>query len=533
MQRSRTFWLSLALATLGVVISLLWSGKKPSPDSALEKGVENTGETAVGDRQAVSYDLLDEDMVSQPKPEIRYPEGTVAGELVISFENREDYLDYLEALARAGYAPLGQIDALLAVRIPEEALLRIATDESRARASYSYHVSQPKPPDRASKAQPHRLLAYGSSARDIVGGVPQGDGSGMLVGILDSGIEAHPQFSDVSITEIDLAGSGVAGLGADHGTSVASIISGSEGIVPEAGLFVGRVLDEEGKGNSFHLAEGIVQSVDLGVNIINMSLGLYEDSPLVRQAVRYAVERDVLLVAAAGNEGFNRMPYPAAYDEVLSVTAVDAEGRQAGFPNQSEAIDFAGPGVGVEAAHGNEGTALFSGTSAAAPFVSGTLASLMSGETAMEPAAAVALLRRNLNDAGAPGKDAVYGAGVLDWQRLRERNTEGIVDLALADIYLDPKALPGTTIPVEVTVQNRGTKWLNRAELEVLVDDANTVTFSIGTLGPGQVTSRKVYTQVPSDREVGLDLGARVLPEVLSDDVRLDNNVKIVKFGPR
>ena len=534
MRIARMFWLCLALAILGVLMGLFWSGKMPSlhsVDDGAKDIVGTAGTKAEG--SGVEYDFPYAATSSQAPPEIPYPQGAIAGEAVIRFESRKDYLNYLKALARAGFTPLGKIDELLAVRIPEEALLQLNAGEYGARVGYSYEVTQPEPPERVAPAQLGRLLAFGTSARNIVGGVPQGDGSGMLVGILDSGIEAHPQFDDAYIVNIDLVGGGLAGLGADHGTSVASIISGSEGIVPEAELFVVRVLDDQGRGNSFHVAEGIVQSVDLGVNIINMSLGLYQDAPVVRQAIRYAAERDVLLVAAAGNDGFDRMPYPAAYDEVLSVTAVDAGGRQAGFPNQSEAIDFAAPGVGVEAALGDEGTTLFSGTSAAAPFVSGTLASLMSGEDALEPAAAVALLRRTLNDAGAPGTDPVYGAGALDWQRLRERDTKGLVDLALADIYLDPKALPGTTMPVEVTVQNRGTKWLNQAQLEVLVDDADPVTFSIGMLGPGQITTRKVYTQIPADSGSGLDLGARVFPEVVDDDVRLENNIKVVSFRPR
>lgn len=528
------FWLCIALAILGVLMGLFWSDSAPLPESedqgsgiVMEKEAERTESSGLSD------DFPDAATSSKAAPEIPYPRGAVEGELVIHFDTREDYLNYLEALDGAGHAPLGRIDELLAVRISEEALLRLKADESGARAGYSYKVAQPAPPERVAPAELGRLLAYGTSARNIVGGIPQGDGSGVQVGILDSGIDRHPQFDDVDIVKIDLVGGGVAGSGADHGTAVASILSGSEGIVPEAELIAVRVLDQEGLGNSFHVADGIVRSVDAGVDVINMSLGLYEDAPIVRQAVRYAADRDVLLVAAAGNDGFDRMPYPAAYPEVLSVTAVDAAGLQAGFPNQSEAIDFAAPGVGVEAALEDEGTRLFSGTSAAAPFVTGTLVSLMSGEAAMESTAAVALLQRTLNDAGAPGTDPLYGAGALDWQRLRERNTTDIVDLALADIHLDPKALPGTKMPVEVTVQNRGTKWLNQAQLDVLIDDADPVSFSIGTLGPGQISTRTVYTQVPSDREARLDLAARVLPENIDEDVRIDNNIKAVNFQPK
>ncbi|MFO8027742.1 MAG: S8 family serine peptidase [Opitutales bacterium] len=465
-------------------------------------------------------------------PEV--PPGAIPGEYVIHFESREDFLAYIAALRAAGQKPLGQIDALLAVRIPEEALLAIDLDKYGARASYSHEVERPLPPVEIDPQALAGLRAYGESAQTVVGGPPHGDGSGTIVAILDSGIEAHPHFDDVRMTRLDLAGGGMAGTGAGHGTSVASVIGGKEGIAPGAELFLVRVLDAEGLGNSYDVAEGIVEATDRGAKIINLSLGVYQDSQLLRQAVDYAHDKGAVLVAAAGNEGYDGMPFPADYEKVLSVTALDAQGRQAVFPNQSEKIDFAAPGIGIRTAKGDEGTTLFSGTSAAAPFVSGTLASLMSGEKAMSAGEAVELLQRYLNDAGAPGADPVYGAGAVDWDRLRERDTPEILDVALAGIHLSPDARPGTNMPVEVTVQNRGTKWFNEARLEVLVNEAEPVSFTIGTLGPGQTTTRKVFTQVPSlDSEQALDLAARVLPEDLNEDVRLENNLKAVQFRPR
>lgn len=463
-----------------------------------------------------------------------FPRGAVAGEFVIHFASRKDYLAYISALMATGHEPLSQIDELLAVRIGDGALLAVDFGKYGARASYSYEVQRPLPPVEIDPIALASLRAFGASARSIVDGTPHGDGSGVIVAILDSGIETHPQFDDVYIVNIDLVGGGVAGPGAAHGTSVASIIAGKEGVAPNAELFVVRVLDDEGLGNSYHVAEGIVQAVDLGVKVINLSLGVYQDSMLVRQAVNYASEKGVLLVAAAGNDGYDRMPYPAAYEEVLSVTALDAKGSQAIFPNQSDEIDFAAPGIGIITAKEDEGTTLFSGTSAAAPFVSGTLASLMSGEEAMSADEAVKVLKLYLNDTGAPGADPVYGAGSLDWDRLRERATPGILDIALADIHLDPEAQPGTNMPIEVTVQNRGTKWFTEAQLEVLINEADPIGFTIGTLGPGQTTTRKVFAQVPSiDSKESLTLAARVLPEDIGEDVRPENNLKAVQYRPK
>ncbi|PXA03955.1 hypothetical protein DDZ13_09970 [Coraliomargarita sinensis] len=527
MKAFRIYFVFAILIIVGGMLGVYLALQQLEPSSGADDEQGATSEQVFFDFPEVKTDSV-QDVLPELPPE------AVPGEYVIHFGSRRDYLAYIAALMEAGHKPLGQIDELLAVRIPDDALLSVNFGRYGARASYSHRVKQPLPPVEIDPVALAGLRGYGASARSIVKGLPQGDGSGVIVAILDSGIKAHPQFDDVYIVNIDLAGGGVAGPGAAHGTSVASIIAGKEGIAPNAELFVVRVLDDEGQGNSYHVAEGIVQAVDMGVKVINMSLGVYEDSLLMRQAVKYASDRGVLLVAAAGNDGYDRMPFPAAYDQVLSVTALDAKGSQAVFPNQSQKIDFAAPGIGIRTAKEDEGTILFSGTSAAAPFVSGTLASLMSGEEAMSGDEAVKLLRRYLNDAGAPGPDPVYGAGLLDWDRLRERATPGILDIALAGIHLSADAQPGTNMPVEVTVQNRGTKWFNEAQLEVLINDSEPMSFTIGTLGPGQTTTRKVYAQLPSiDSEQTLDLAARVLPEDLNEDVRLENNLKAIQYRPR
>ncbi|MFP4068573.1 MAG: S8 family peptidase [Opitutales bacterium] len=534
MQRLRRYSLILAFLVvggfIGVYLAQLTREEAPSQAEAEEPaGRADRGPGVPADPREV---LIPEQF--SPTIEIPYPAGAIRGEMALRFRSREDYRAYLAALRRAGLAPLGQIDELLTLRVDEEALAALDPLRYGATPDYSYAVERPPPPKEVSPEALAMLQAYGRSAREIVGGPVEGDGSGVLVGILDSGIAAHPQFDDVYIVHVDLAGGGVAGPGAAHGTSVASIITGTEGVAPEAELFVVRVLDDEGLGNSFHVAEGIVQAADLGVQVMNLSLGLYQDSQVLREAVRYAQDKGMLLVAAAGNDGFGRLPYPAGYPEVVSVTAIDAAERQALFPNQSERIDFAAPGVGILTAKDDEGTELFTGTSAAAPFVTGTVAALLSADPDLTGKGAVEILRRHRNEAGAGGVDPVYGGGILDWNRVRERKMAGIADLALAEIYLAPDARPGTTMPVTLTVENRGTRWLSGAEMTVLVNDRDPVEFSIEAIGPGQTATRKVYTSVPSENdETGLEVAAQVLTEAMTDDVRPENNQKAVSYRPR
>jgi subtilisin family serine protease len=508
----------------------LWKPSAPKPSAAKPLPGEVLSNEPLSKELSIESTKPSKQSSRAPVPQL--PEGAIEGEMLLHFTNRWHYRDYLKALAAAGTEPIGQIDELFVVRVNADLMAGSNPERYGGHASLSFRVERPQPPAVDDLSQ--RLKGFRQSARSIVGGLVEGDGSGVMVGILDSGISPHPQFDDEYTGHADLVGGGVSGAGAAHGTAVASIVAGAEGVAPAAELFVVRVLDDQGLGTCFDVAQGIVLAADLGAKVLNLSLGVYQDTPVLREAVRYAHARDVIMVAAAGNDGYTQMPYPAAYPEVLAVTAVDGLGNQAHFSNQSTEIDFAAPGVGVVAAQGDAGTGLFSGTSAAAPFVSGTLASILSSSEVQTGTQAVELMKRYLDDAGAPGVDAVYGEGVVNWDRLRERNTTSVQDVALADIYLSPDALPGTTMPVEVTVQNRGTSWLRASTLSVRVDEAQPVDFTIGSLGPGHTTTRKVYTQVPSvDQGGALTVEAQVFPRGGLDEVRVGNNVKSVLFRPR
>lgn len=483
----------------------------------------------------IEHDLPLIELIADRVKQLNFlPQGALRGERVLSFADEESFLRFLKILEEAGHEPLSRIDALLSLQVPTAALESIELDGFDLRLSYSFPAYQPLPPADMDPAILASLEAFGLSASEIAHSFTSGEGAGVKVAVLDSGLEPHQNFAYSNISRLDLSGLGVSGLGAEHGTSVTSIIAGEDGIAPQAEIFAIRVLDERGLGSSFQVAKGIIVAVDAGVDLINLSLGAYGDSDVLRQAIDYASNQGVLLIAAAGNEGFGHLPYPAAYENVLSVTAVDRRGCQALFPNQSDMIDFAAPGVGIKAASVDSQSTLFSGTSAAAPFVSGTLAALMSGAEALDARSAVQVLEQHLNDAGAAGEDPQYGAGVLDWDRIRERKTNDVLDLALAGFFLDPDALPGTTMPVQVTVQNRGTTWISEAELESRVEGFESITHSIGTLGPGQITTRQVYVEIPSEyANEGLRLAARVLTGDAEQDVRLENNFKAVEFRPR
>lgn len=461
----------------------------------------------------------------------RYPEGAVEDEVVIMFKDSQSYLDYLATLQRAGIEPLGRIDALGVLRLDIATFTRFKTSQDAVEISFNFRISRPPPPLEALPSLALELKPYNQTAAQITGTL-SGDGSRILVAVLDSGLYEHNAFEHTEVEELVLAGKHLDDPGAEHGTAVASIIGGKDGVASASSLLVVRVLGEDGLGHSFHAAEGIIRAVEKGAEIINMSFGLYQDSALLRHAVQYAQGRGVLLVASAGNDRYTVLPYPAAYPEVLSVTAIDARNRQAGFPNQSESIDFAAPGVAILTAAEEGKTQLFTGTSAATPFVTGTLASLLSRDPLQSPDQVVAELKQSLNESGALGPDPLYGGGWVDWDRLSDTGESERADIALADIHLPADALPGTNVPVEVIIQNRGNQWLSGGELAIQISDESEVqSFPLRSMQPGEALSYKVFAQIPPAHwDKLLRIAAQVKPDESIEDRVPENNFRIIEL---
>ena len=284
-------------------------------------------------------------------------------------------------------------------------------------------------------------------------------GRGVTIALLDTALFDHPALEGAKITSLhrqEMSDDAIA----THGTAVASILTGNSGI-SNAQLLAYDVLDTEtGNGSAFDLAAAIVDAVDRGADIISMSLGTYDDSLVLQNAVQYALANQVLLVAAAGNNGVEEVCYPAAYEGVLAVGAIDADGNVSGFSNYGEGLDLVAPGVGLQVAAPNDEYGYFSGTSAAVPCVAAVLANYLSTNPAVAPADAYARMLLNCTDTEAPGHDSVSGFGVLDAERLEAQDVSGIHDAAAAGIILDDET--GT---ITVAAQNTGTETLAKLVL--------------------------------------------------------------------
>jgi subtilisin len=166
----------------------------------------------------------------------------------------------------------------------------------------------------------------------------------------------------------------------DHGTHCAGIAgaagneSGVVGVAPGTTLHAVKVISASGSGSASSIAEGLQWVADQGYDVASMSLGSTSPSEVIHDAVKYATDRGVLVVAAAGNEGpdEDELHYPAAYPEAIAVGAVDEDDDLADFSLTGDAVELVAPGVDVPSTVIGD-YAAFSGTSMATPHVSGAV----------------------------------------------------------------------------------------------------------------------------------------------------------------
>ena len=204
--------------------------------------------------------------------------------------------------------------------------------------------------------------------------------------------------------------------GRDHGAAVAGILSGPAGLLSEATLFVAVAVIEDAAGRALarvdHLARSINWMAENEVKVVNLSLSGPRNKIFAKVA-EAAARRGMILVAAVGNAGPDSPPlYPAAFEGVIAVTAVDAARRV--FPEavRGPHVDLAAPGVDIWL-HGAAERRYASGTSFAAPYVSARLAVAAAFKEVTDVASARRLLSREAEDLGTTGRDPVFGDGLL------------------------------------------------------------------------------------------------------------------------
>lgn len=417
--------------------------------------------------------------------------GALPGQRILMFK---DHAALEEFLKRAGDSVkvLGRLDGLNALKIGfgnSDDLAGLLSGQEELSFVYPVDVPTNREGTAQAGATPlgARLLEWLGINEDN-----SSWGKGVKIAILDTGVVANGAFNSQIYTQNLVPLPTDMSLMNGHGTAVASMIIGdtslTPGIAPAAPIISIRIADDLGQSNSFLLAQGIVAAVDAGANLINISMGSLGDSPLVRNAIEYANARGSLIVAAAGNNGTDRVSYPAANNGVIAVGAVDASGDHLDFSNTGNQIAVSAPGFGINAAWLTDQAASVSGTSFSAPIVAGAIAAVMTqaGPQRLTPQQAANLLFSYLNDTGAPGADPQTGGGTLDIGRVLNRNTPGIYDAAVASQRVLPPTATAPNGQIEVLVQNRGTEPLVNTGVTISTP-FGTVIANITTLAPNGV----------------------------------------------
>jgi subtilisin family serine protease len=374
------------------------------------------------------------------------PRGAIAGDLVLKLQpgaalNTEaratgphaDALNTLLRRAGAGVAlALGPGSNTYRLRVRPNADLialvaALGTNPDVAYAEPNHTRTMLRTPDDPVITQQWALRdIHAYEAWDITTG---GD---VTIALLDTGVSfSHPDLSGKLLRGHDFYNddddpsddeghgtytAGVAAASSDNGVGIAGICWSCK-ILPV------KVLGSRGQGDDATIAAGIRWAVDQGVRIISMSLGGPDDTDVIRDAVTYAHDRNVLIIAASGNgqaEG-NLPNYPAAYPSVLAVSATNSTDGVTGFSTTGAFVDIAAPGVGLWSTLWTRGEGntygVANGTSAACPHVAGAAALALSLRPDLSADQLAEVLEAGADDQGAPGKDPEYGYGRLNLLR--------------------------------------------------------------------------------------------------------------------
>jgi hypothetical protein len=274
-------------------------------------------------------------------------------------------------------------------------------------------------PDPKASEQYHLSMLNVAKAHQLAGK------NKVTVAVIDTGIDTnHPELKDVLLSGYNAANPINQPLVDMHGTHVAGIIAakknngfGGYGINPYVKILPIDVFDRY-YASDMSIAQGILYAVEKGAKVINMSLGGPFPSPLIEDAVKKALEKGVVVVAAAGNSGDDWVNYPAGYEGVISVGSINKEKKLSYYSSYGPSVDLVAPGEDVYSTfYDYEKKSSFiegSGTSMASPVVAGAAALLLTKYPNLTPAQVEYILEQTADDLGDKGFDVKFANGLVN-----------------------------------------------------------------------------------------------------------------------
>ncbi|HSI67947.1 MAG TPA: Ig-like domain-containing protein [Planococcus sp. (in: firmicutes)] len=278
----------------------------------------------------------------------------------------------------------------------------------------------------------------------------------VIVAVLDNGVDVnHIDLKGRLVAPYDIvAKSSTKIVNGEHGTHVTGIIGSSinngvlgAGVAPGVSIMPINIFN-----GPFAYTSDVVKALDHavrgGAKVINLSIGNYQFSNAFNDAVQKAYNSGAIVVAAAGNESTDRPHYPAAYDNVISVGSTTATDKRSSFSNFGRHIDLTAPGSDIYSTLPGDGFGPMSGTSMAAPIVSGVAALVWSQEPALSNREVIARLFSSADDLGTAGKDIYFGHG-----RINAKNALNIPKIAVpqVDRLTDQSSALTGTVPYEIS----------------------------------------------------------------------------------
>ncbi len=316
----------------------------------------------------------------------------VKGEVIVKFKDGVGNSQKSHALKSLGAKEIADIDAVkskfkvLKVGNVEAAVKALSKNPNVEYAEPNYTFQSTwTPNDTYYSGYQYGFL---TTDTDLAWDITRGS-SGQEVAVLDSGVDYnHPDLDGKTIRGYDFVDNDWYPMDLNgHGTHVAGTVAaetnnaqGVAGMAPNTKILAVRVLNAQGSGSLADIADGIEYAADAGAEVINLSLGCDCNTTTLKNAVNYAWNKGVVVVAAAGNDGVSTTFEPASYTNAIAVAAVDRYDRLASFSNWGASwVDVAAPGVDIASTYPNNGYVYMSGTSMAAPHVAG-LAALLAGQ---------------------------------------------------------------------------------------------------------------------------------------------------------